>query len=320
MKVAEAVAVAAIVRAAEEGGVLAALAEGPRRPTELADALGLDPRSLGLTLDALVALGVLRRDGQRVGLDAGVGGSPLGLAGEVHLWAHTPRWLRTGVPVNPADLQATAVTYHHVVPALATLWGDAPARLAAAIPLTPSTILDLGCGAGPWSLAVAERHPRASVTGIDLPGVGARFLEAALARGLGDRARSVEGDLDALPDPAPERYDLVVLANVLRLDGAAAHGRARGAARCAAPGGAILVVDALAGGAPEAELARTLYAVHLALRRANGALVDGDALAAWFAEAGFPHVLRVPLDPCPGALEARLYTARPIEVAAAVGA
>jgi hypothetical protein len=80
----------------------------------------------------------------------------------------------------------------------------------------------------------------------------------------------------------------VIVANVLRIESAP---RARHIIERIAPltadGGAILVVDALAGGTPERDLAREIYAMHLALRSREGRVHEADTIRAWLREAGF---------------------------------
>ncbi|WP_323825670.1 methyltransferase family protein, partial [Pseudomonas aeruginosa] len=51
-----------LVLTAVECGVFTELAEGPRTRGELIEAFGWHPRAAGDALDALVALGLLRRD------------------------------------------------------------------------------------------------------------------------------------------------------------------------------------------------------------------------------------------------------------------
>src|SRR6185437_14448272 len=89
------------------------------------------------------------------------------------------------------------------------------------------------------------------------------------------------------PISQPARAHLVLVANVLRLETPerAASLVAR-LARAVAPGGGLLVVDALAGGTPERERARALYAVNLALRSHAGRVHDAGEIAAWLRAAG----------------------------------
>ncbi|MEV5610921.1 methyltransferase [Streptomyces sp. NPDC052225] len=67
----------------------------------------------------------------------------------------------------------------------------------------PRHIVDLGCGTGAGTFALLERFPDAHVTAVDASAVHLqRLREKACARGLDDRVRTVQADLDApgLPD------------------------------------------------------------------------------------------------------------------------
>ncbi len=78
--------------------------------------------------------------------------------------------------------------------------------------LEGSSVLDLGCGQGPFSLAVLE-HGAERVTGIDLSPMAIEVARArAAAAGLGDRARFLVGDAAAEDVPA---HDVVVLNRVI---------------------------------------------------------------------------------------------------------
>jgi ubiquinone/menaquinone biosynthesis C-methylase UbiE len=75
----------------------------------------------------------------------------------------------------------------------------------AAAPLSPERLLDLGAGTGTGALGLAERFPGATVTAVDVEHDALERLRGkAKERGLADRVRAVEADLDATwPDLGP---------------------------------------------------------------------------------------------------------------------
>lgn len=88
--------------------------------------------------------------------------------------------------------------------------------LFGALPLEEAALaLDLGCGAGPYALALAERMPHGRVVGFDLwpEGIAALRAEAA-ARGL-DRCTGEVADLTDLPGVAEASADLALFGTVL---------------------------------------------------------------------------------------------------------
>ncbi len=147
-----------------------------------------------------------------------------------------------------------------------------------------------------WSLQLAARFSAATVTGQDLPKVlEESFLPRAAAEGLSERVRTLPGDMQTVALPAAQ-YDLIVVANVLRLE--PAERAARLIARLVpalAPGGALLIIDAIAGGTPERERARALYALHLAIRSTEGSVHLPATLSGWLAAAGLSDVRAIEL-------------------------
>ncbi|MET7942952.1 class I SAM-dependent methyltransferase [Streptomyces sp. NPDC005302] len=74
----------------------------------------------------------------------------------------------------------------------------------------PRRIVDLGCGTGAGTFALLDRFPEAYVTAVDSSAAHLqRLREKACARGVGDRVRTVQADLDAAVWPELGAPDLV---------------------------------------------------------------------------------------------------------------
>ncbi|MET7511208.1 class I SAM-dependent methyltransferase [Streptomyces albidoflavus] len=74
----------------------------------------------------------------------------------------------------------------------------------------PARILDLGCGTGAGTFALLDQFPEARVTAVDTSAAHlGRLAEKARERGLADRVRTVEADLDADKRPGLGTPDLV---------------------------------------------------------------------------------------------------------------
>ncbi|MFF3013632.1 class I SAM-dependent methyltransferase [Streptomyces sp. NPDC057939] len=109
----------------------------------------------------------------------------------------------------------------------------------------PTRIADLGSGPGTGALALADRFPGAVVTALDIaPGSLRRLRHQAAVRGVSDRVRTVEANLDeAWPLPTHgEPYDLMWAAAFLHhlRDPARTLAQARGQLR---PGAVLVVTE-----------------------------------------------------------------------------
>lgn len=76
-----------------------------------------------------------------------------------------------------------------------------PVLLAAAVPTTHGTVLELGCGVGAATLCLARRVPECRLVGLEVqPGLVALARDSIAANGLSDRVEVLCGDLC---DPPP---------------------------------------------------------------------------------------------------------------------
>ena len=293
----ERLALGAAMGAALRTGLLMKIAAGRTTLRALATELELEPRALGLLVDVLANEAFVIRDADGDGVAPGptlasLAKAPGGLPLALGLFAHLETFVRTGEPfvkmdLGPAEREAV---YRNVVGGLAEMFEEPARDLAARLPLTPRSVLDVGCGSGVWSLAIAARHPAARVTGLDLPAVLDSFSSRAAQQGLSARTATIAGDMHqvAIPEKA---FDLVVIANVLRLEPPEQAAEVvQRAASAIADGGALLVIDALAHGTPDRERSRAIYALHLGLRTKNGRVHSPSTITRWCADAGLGKV------------------------------
>jgi 3-hydroxy-5-methyl-1-naphthoate 3-O-methyltransferase len=294
-------ALAAAVDAAADHGIFAVLLERPAGIAELAAELDLHPVGCARVLAVLHANGLVEATGDALQLAPDLtlelmGPENRGGASK-RLWEHLPRFLRTGEPVDGTDLASRGRTYSGSTPLLGRMWERPAARLADI--LSPRladrsnpTVLDVGAGAGEWSLALLKRLPRARAHALDLEPVLPRYRERAESLGVADRVACSAGDFHRAE--VRERFDLVVLANVLHL--ATPEEADRLVSRWAdavAPGGFLVIVDALSPTASDP--GHAAYALHLSLRVPGGYPHLEPALLSWLAAAGMTRSERVSL-------------------------
>lgn len=105
-------------------------------------------------------------------------------------------------------------------------------------------VLDVGCGDGAHTLALASALPHASVVGVDQsPTMIERARAAAAAAGVAERVSFVHADAAALPSLGDESFDVATSFNMLHWPAADdAPSIWRGIARALRPGGRAVAV------------------------------------------------------------------------------
>lgn len=289
------------VRAAIDLEVFIALADGPRPAGALAAGCGGDePATRGL-LDALVGLGLLRRDGANY-LLTGTSAAFLLPSGERSMTELVRR--SPGPHENWPVLAATIRSRHPPLPvddgegsffrdlARATFPLQYAVARATLDRLEISEhavrrILEPGAGSAPWSIAVLERCPSATAVVNDLPAVLPEAERAATRHGVADRCRFVAADYRTL-ELAQERFDLVVLGHVCRNEGAAG-GRSLVAqnVRALEPGGRLVIAEYFTD---DNDLAGSLHALLLGVTMIaateRGTAITRAECQRWLTEAG----------------------------------
>ena len=224
---------------AVELGLFTALADGPLTAEEVRQRLALHPRAVPDFTDALVALGLLEREGSGPGaayantpatqryLDRRTPhyiGGILEMANDrlYRYWADLSEALKTGQPQNEVK--------HSGEPMFAKLYED-PARLeqfmGAMTGLSAgnftllaerfdfsrySTLADVGGATGQLACIVAQRHPHLRCSSHDLPQVTRNATRHNAQRGLADRVQA--RPLDFFADEFP-RADVITMGMIL---------------------------------------------------------------------------------------------------------
>ncbi|MBU2662783.1 class I SAM-dependent methyltransferase [Actinoplanes bogorensis] len=313
------------VELGRELGLYEALRDGPLDAAGLAEATGIDERYAREWLEQQAAAGFLTAEfalapgAAEALLDEG-GPQFLGTAGEfaVGLGLLTPRVIeafRTGEGIPYADYGRHI---RHGIAAfnrpmfdheLTTTWLPAVPEIEARLRSTPGArVLDLGCGAGHSSVALARAYPAITVRGIDLdPDSITDARTAAAAAGVADRVTFAVADAASSPR---DEYDLVTVFEALH-DMGDPVGVLRAVRPSLAPGGSVFIGDERVSDefvAPAGEIERMQYAFSVlhclpATRAekpviANGTVLRAPTLLAWARSAGYesPEVLPIEND------------------------
>ncbi|MEN9933698.1 MAG: hypothetical protein RLZZ387_277 [Chloroflexota bacterium] len=165
----------------------------------------------------------------------------------------------------------------------------------------PLQVLELSCGEGLLAEAILERHPQATVTGLDLSPAMLAAAEARLAR-FGERFRTRQFDIAAADwrrPAAPVRAVVSSLA-VHHLDGAGKARLFRDVHAMLEPGGALVIADVMLP-ASAAGTAVAAKGWDEAVRRRSLEL-DGDLRGLELFEREHWNMYRYP-DPDPDSID-----------------
>ncbi len=187
-------------------------------------------------------------------------------------------------------------------------WVAALPDVAARLRAGGARVLDIGCGTGWSSIALARAFPAVSVHGVDLDEASiAEARDHAEQAGAADRV-TFEVRNAAQLAPAGQPYDLACIFEALHDMGEPVEALRRIRA-VLAPGAAVLVADERVADtftAPGDEIERFMYgwsALHclpatLAESRAfaNGTVMRESTVRDWARQAGFARAQTLPLD------------------------
>jgi SAM-dependent methyltransferase len=294
----------AALAVAVRAGLFDLLDVSPRPETEIREHLGCAARPLRALLAALIAMDIVRRDGDRYELtpDASsylVEGKPGWLGGLIDLEVEhflSPRALLDALQRDESSVYRGQDPWeaHAEDPEKARRFTRAmhsiserpAAGLAEVVDFSGVTnLLDVGGGSGAISLAIARVWPNVRCTVWDLEVVCAVAREYADAAGLAERVIARPGDMFA--EPFPLRHDAVLLSQILHDWPPEKGALLLEKAHAALPdGGIVLIHEKLVADDGRGPLANALVNLDM-LVWTEGQQYDERTLAAMLANAGF---------------------------------
>ncbi|MBW3548413.1 MAG: methyltransferase domain-containing protein [Actinobacteria bacterium] len=292
--------------AANELGLFEALADAPTTIDGLAARTGLTRRAARISADAMVALGLLEREGDvyrnsEVAATFLAGRSPADLRPFLRFWDKIsyPAWfdlaeaLATGPTKEVFELDDEL---QEVVSAgiEAVLAGPADA-LPEVFDFTPHRrLLDVGGGTGSWTMAVARRYPHLEATVLELPVPAEMARQRAAAAGLTGRVSAVAGD--AMVEELPRGHDVFLLANLVHYWSPETNVALLQRVRRAAEGGSrLLLADFWTDPTHTQPVQAALMAGEFAVHLKEGDVYSVEEVRGWLPEAGWRFVEHVPL-------------------------
>lgn len=295
------------------------LAAGPLSAAQVARKAKCDKRATEILLDALVALGLLKKRAGRYsnGPHAKrylVEGAP-NYRGNIinhsqHLW---DAWgdlgytLKHGRPrrVREHELLFDNPTYNReFILGMDNVSRDTAEALVKTLDFSgASRMLDLGGGPGTYSEVFTRENPGLQATIFDLPLTLRTTRKLIKQRGLSPRVKVQSGNFKT--DPLGSDYDVVWVSNIIHaLSEAEVRSLIRKIRAALAPGGRIMIHDMFLNNARTQPPPAAMFAVNMLAATEAGRGYTYSEVSAWLKRARFGRIKRTEAGPSSGILAA----------------
>ena len=290
------------------------LASGRRSAREIAEGAGASPRGMALLLDALTAIGYVKKARGGYSLQplaaeflvpgrkeyAGAIAHALSLSWDN--WRNLTDAVRSGRPVEAVNVAEKGKEFFPKL--VASLFPGNYAASKAVVAKFPEKelrkihrIMDVAAGSGAWSLPFAEAIPEARVTTVDFPEMTPITREFAEKFGAASRYDFLEQDLRQA-DFGREAYDLIILGHIIHSEGEQ-HGKEllRKSFTALRPGGRLLIAEYVPNDARTGPAMPLLFGLNMLLQTDVGAVFTVQEYRNWLRAAGFRSVSLIPVPP-----------------------
>jgi hypothetical protein len=292
---------------AVELGVFTKLAAGPLKFGDLSRKTGLHPRSARDFFDALVALGLLQREGEAYSNTAETGafldaGKPSYMGGILEManarlypfWGHLTEGLRTGKPQNEiregkdlfGTLYSNPALLRQFLQAMTGVSLGSGRAIAQKFPWKDyKTFIDVGGAQGGCTVQIALANPHLTGGCFDLPPVEPIFTDYAKSMGAASRLTFHPGDFfkDKLPTA-----DVLVMGHILHdWDLPQKKALLKKAYDALPKGGALIVYEAIIDDDRRENAFGLLMSLNMLIETSGGFDYSGADCQSWLREAGF---------------------------------
>lgn len=293
-----------IILTAFELGLFSHLSAGRLTAEKLARMAGADARAVDRLLNALCALGLVKKAGRqfantKISRTLLVADEPEFLAGLAHSASQWQSWhtlsaaVRRGTSVYKREGEFAGV--QRLPGFIAAMHERAVPQAAEIVKLLDlakvKRCLDIGSGSGAYAMALVRAKKSISVAAFDLPEVLPLTRQYVARAGLLSRFDFLAGDFHR--GGWGKGYDLVLLSAIVHMNGQAENRRliARAAASLN-PGGQLVIQDFIMEPNRTRPLAGAFFALNMLVATKAGDTFTAGELGGWMREAGLKKIVR----------------------------
>jgi 2-polyprenyl-3-methyl-5-hydroxy-6-metoxy-1,4-benzoquinol methylase len=305
MQIANGFRMSRVLLTAYELGLFTVLGDGSKTSGETAKALKTDPRATDRLMNALTAIGLLQKKGDKfsnakVTSEYLVEGKPKYMGGMGHIvnlwdtWSTMTEAVREGTTVlmrgHVNDRQPDWL--ESFIAAMHTRARDQAPKIASAIDLTNvSSLLDVGGGSGAFSFAFVRAKKGLKVTVFDLPNVVVLTKKYIEMEGLGDFVNTANGDY--LTDDLGSGYDLVFLSAIIHSNSPDENKMLfKKCENALNKGRQLVVLDHIMSEDRTEPVMGALFALNMLVGTPHGDTYTESEIESWMKEAGLSNIAR----------------------------
>jgi 3-hydroxy-5-methyl-1-naphthoate 3-O-methyltransferase len=299
---------------AVELDVFTQIAAGKRTAKHIAEGVGATARGMALLLDALAAIGYLRKTGDRYGLQPAsaaflvpkgsgyVGAIAQALSLSWDSWKSLTEAVRSGRHAETVDVAEKGKEFFPKL--VASIFPGNFAASNAVVKRLPkeerskiNRILDVAAGSGAWSLAFAQAIPEARIDTLDFPEITPITREFAEKFGVANRYDYLERNMREA-DFGHDKYDLVILGHIIHSEGEK-RGKEllRKSYEALRPGGTLLIGEYVPNDTRTGPPMPVLFGLNMLLQTEEGNVYTLREYRAWLKAADFRKVTTIPVPP-----------------------
>lgn len=286
--------------------VFSALGGAAFSAAEIAERLQVYQRPLTLLLNALVAMRVLVKEGDRYS-NTTVSEKHLVRSSKEYfghlLLLHDAEWenwgkleetIRTGrSPVSQHVFETDPEMGANVLAVLHRIGQGSGPTLAKRLNLNGARrVLDVGGGAGTNAIAFCQEYPELTATVFDLPQTLKVTQRAVQEAGLEGRIRLVAGDFHV--DSFSGAYDLALMSDILHYQNAETNAAlVKKVFDHLDDGGRLVIKDRFLDSMGTSPAWTTAFAVHIMINTEQGECFTVEETRKWMEEAGFNSITEI---------------------------
>jgi len=289
---------------AYELGIFTAVGRKTKTSAQVADECGTSKRHTDRLMNALCAIGLLKKTGDDfrntpLSLKYLVGGSPQFMKSVMHnvhmwdTWSGLTGTVRSGRPVTEQIMNERGGGW--LEPFIAAMHERAARSASAIVRLIDlrgvSRVLDIGGGSGAYAMAFVKARKGINATVFDLPNVVAITEKYIKNEGLSDEVKVVAGDYNT--DGLGGGYDLVFLSAIIHSN-SFEQNRAliRKGMAALRDNGRIVIQDFIMGKDRVMPLWGAFFALNMLVATESGDTYTESEVRGWLKEARFVNIIR----------------------------